>query len=110
MPPLSAAESARPWPSPSSNAREQDVQATVFADFIAPPLKLFETASRLAGKPAYWVRGESAWQACNWQDYAAQVRQAARSLLALGVEHGDAVAILSFNRVGANSNLTTCAN
>ncbi|HEX5357582.1 MAG TPA: long-chain fatty acid--CoA ligase [Aquabacterium sp.] len=98
MPPISAAESARPWPSPTSNNREQASQATVFADFIAPPLKLFETASRLASKPAYWVRGEHDWQACNWQDYAAQIRQAARALLALGVEHGDAVAILSFNR------------
>ncbi|WP_290644175.1 long-chain fatty acid--CoA ligase [Aquabacterium sp.] len=98
MPPLSAAESARPWPSPSTNAREQDLQLPVFTDFIAPPLKLFETASRLADKPAYWVRGEHDWQASTWQDYATQVRQAARSLLALGVEHGDAVAILSFNR------------
>lgn len=98
MPHLSVAESARSWPSSSTKTREQDIQANVYADFIAPPLKLFETASRLANKPAYWVRGEREWQPCIWQNYATQVRQAARSLLALGVEAGDTVAILSFNR------------
>ncbi|KGM41810.1 hypothetical protein JY96_02420 [Aquabacterium sp. NJ1] len=59
---------------------------------------MFETAGNLAGRPAYWVRGEQHWRATSWQEYAQQVKQAARALLSLGVERGDAVAILSFNR------------
>jgi long-chain acyl-CoA synthetase len=98
MPPISTAQPASPWPSPGSRQQERGTPTHDFAEFIAPPRKLFETASRLADKPAYWVRGEHQWQASSWKDYAAQVRQAARSLLSMGVEHGDAVAILSFNR------------
>ncbi len=98
MPTSSSATHARSWPSPTTSTSEQTDVATTFASFIAPPVKLFETATNLAGRPAYWVRGEQSWQATSWQDYAQQVRQAARALLSMGVERGDAVAILSFNR------------
>ncbi|MBI3383049.1 MAG: long-chain fatty acid--CoA ligase [Aquabacterium sp.] len=98
MPTLSSATHARSWPSQTPSTSEQTDVDTTFADFIAPPVKLFETAANLAGRPAYWVRGEHSWQATSWQDYAQQVKQAARALLSLGVERGDAVAILSFNR------------
>jgi long-chain acyl-CoA synthetase len=71
--------------------------ADPYRDFVAAPLKLFETAARLKSKPAYWVRDVDGWQATSWQDYASQVRAAAEALMALGVARGDAVAILSFN-------------
>lgn len=65
--------------------------------FVPPPQVLFETARRLGPHPAYHVRGADAWQSTSWQDYGEAVRQAARALLALGVQRGDAVAILGFN-------------
>jgi long-chain acyl-CoA synthetase len=68
-----------------------------YAAFVAPPLKLLDTAARLSQSPAYWTRGDTGWQATTWAQYAAEVRQCARALLAMGVQRGDAVAILSFN-------------
>lgn len=65
--------------------------------FVPPPRILLETASRLGPHPAYHVRGEHTWQGTSWQDYGEAVRQAARALLQLGVQRGDAVAILGFN-------------
>jgi len=65
--------------------------------FVPPPRILFETARRLGQHPAYHMRGSDAWQGTSWQDYGEAVRQAARALLQLGVQRGDAVAILGFN-------------
>ena len=65
--------------------------------FVPPPQVLFETARRLAAHPAYHVRGTHRWHSTSWQDYGDAIRQAARALLALGVQRGDAVAILGFN-------------
>lgn len=65
--------------------------------FVPPPRILLETARRLGAHPAYHVRDANAWQGTSWQDYGEAVRQAARALLQLGVQRGDAVAILGFN-------------
>lgn len=65
--------------------------------FVPPPRILLETARRLGAHPAYHVRDANAWQGTSWQDYGQAVRQAARALLQLGVQRGDAVAILGFN-------------
>lgn len=65
--------------------------------FVPPPQVLFDTARRLGTHPAYHVRGADAWQGTSWQAYGEAVRQAARALLQLGVQRGDAVAILGFN-------------
>jgi long-chain acyl-CoA synthetase len=48
--------------------------------------------------PAYYVKTGEAWVATPWHEYLAQVRQAARALIALGVEPGEATCILGFNR------------
>jgi long-chain acyl-CoA synthetase len=77
---------------------ERRLPADAYAGFVAPPVQLQETAQRLGKQPAYWVRGEHEWQPTSWRQYAEQVEQAARALLSLGVQQGDAVAILSFNR------------
>ncbi len=66
--------------------------------FASTPARLLATAQRLADRPAYFTRGSHGWEATRWSDYAAQVRSAARALVALGVRPGDAVCILGFNR------------
>jgi len=66
--------------------------------FISIPAQFMATSARQAAQPAYFVRDAAGWQPTSWQDYASQVRQAARALVALGVQPGDAVCILGFNR------------
>lgn len=66
--------------------------------FQSIPARFMATSERMATQPAYFERESSGWQATSWQDYARQVRQAARALVALGVRPGDAVCILGFNR------------
>jgi long-chain acyl-CoA synthetase len=65
--------------------------------FVPPPRILLETSRRLGAHPAYHVRGEQGWISTSWQTYGDEVRQAARALIDLGVQRGDAVAILGFN-------------
>ncbi len=65
--------------------------------FVPPPQVLFNTACRLGTHPAYHVRDAAGWQSTSWQAYGEDVRQVARALLKMGVQRGDAVAILGFN-------------
>ena len=58
----------------------------------------FATAARLGAQPALLRREGGKWQARSWSDYAAEVRRAARALIALGLEKGGAVAIVGPNR------------
>jgi long-chain acyl-CoA synthetase len=46
---------------------------------------------------AYGVRRDDQWVMTSWQDYADQVKAAARALIALGIGPGEAVAILGAN-------------
>ncbi|GGC70022.1 AMP-dependent synthetase/ligase [Undibacterium terreum] len=66
--------------------------------FVSAPARFLATAKRLGTKPAYYIRDQTAWQPTSWADYSEQVQAAARALLALGVQKGDAVCILGFNR------------
>ncbi len=66
--------------------------------FVSIPERLMRTAERQPMLPAYHVRKAAGWQPTSWGHYAAQVRQAARALVALGMQPGDAVCILGFNR------------
>jgi long-chain acyl-CoA synthetase len=62
------------------------------------PACLARTAQRLPDHPAYFVRQPQGWQPVSWSGLLAQVQAAAASLLALGVQRGQAVGILGFNR------------
>jgi long-chain acyl-CoA synthetase len=66
--------------------------------FEAIPQRVLGNARRLGSAPAYFVRGQSGWEATSWADYAADVRRAGAALVALGVEVGQAVCILGANR------------
>ena len=66
--------------------------------FQSIPARFVATSQRQPQAPAYFVRDAQGWQPTTWQEYAQQVRQAARALVALGVQPGDAVCILGFNR------------
>lgn len=66
--------------------------------FVAAPARLLATAQQLGAVPAYYERGASQWEPTSWSQYADQVRCAARALIALGVQPGEAVCILGFNR------------
>ncbi len=97
MPPSPLASSAPSRTPTEGDAWPAGSRKDVYAGFVSPPAQLAITAARLASHPAYWIRDDTAWLATSWTDYANQVRTAARALLSLGVERGDAVAILSFN-------------
>jgi len=64
----------------------------------ATPHCLCDTAARLGSASALFVRGADGWQATSWQALLEEVRCAARALIALGIERGQHVAILGFNR------------
>jgi long-chain acyl-CoA synthetase len=60
--------------------------------------RLHEKARRDPDAAAHFVRGAAGWQATSWAALLAEVRGAARALVALGLEPGQAVGILGFNR------------
>ena len=66
--------------------------------FISTPARFMATAQRLGDKPGYFVRGVSQWESTSWKDYAAEVNTLARALVASGVQAGQVVCILGFNR------------
>jgi long-chain acyl-CoA synthetase len=67
-------------------------------NFVSTPARFVQTALRHAEQPGYFVREAGGWQPTSWNDYADQVDAAARGLLALGVNPGDVVCVLGFNR------------
>src|SRR5258708_12369765 len=79
----------RPAPATQSNGSQP---------FISPPRRFLNTAARRGTAPAYYVHDEKGWVGTAWNVYRAEVRQAARALVALGVKDGDVVAVLGYNR------------
>ena len=49
------------------------------------PARLFAQAQRRPFEAAYFVKVDGAWRGTRWREFAAEVRRAARALLALGV-------------------------
>lgn len=62
------------------------------------PYRLRSRAEDQPQRPAYYVCQDGRWVATSWAAYAAEVKQAARALIALGVGPGTSVGILGFNR------------
>ncbi|RMG90315.1 MAG: long-chain fatty acid--CoA ligase [Chloroflexi bacterium] len=48
--------------------------------------------------PAYYVKSNQHWVPTTWRGFLNEVRQAARALIALGVQPGNTTCILGFNR------------
>jgi long-subunit acyl-CoA synthetase (AMP-forming) len=56
------------------------------------------TAHAHADRPAMARKRQGAWETITWREYREAVRRAARALVANGVEPGQGVVILAFNR------------
>ena len=61
------------------------------------PYQIINAGSARGAADAYGVRRDDQWVMTSWRDYVDQVTAAARALIALGVEPGEAVAILGSN-------------
>ena len=69
-----------------------------FKDFENIHAMLREAVDRRGGNPAYrWLTGDGQPGAVTWEEFYAQVREVAKSLIALGVRKGDKVAIVSYS-------------
>ncbi len=62
------------------------------------PRRLIEQGQKRPNSPAYYVRQGGRWKATSWKQYADEVSQAGRALIALGLEPGQTICILGFNR------------
>ncbi len=65
---------------------------------LSTPHRLVATAARLGEASAYFVRTDVAWQPTSWRSMLELVRTAARALVALGIQRGERICILGFNR------------
>ena len=75
---------------------QEDDGVVTRADTI--PARFFAQAKQRPEAPAYCAKVGGAWRATRWRDHAAEVKRAARALIALGATAGSTVAILGFNR------------
>ena len=66
--------------------------------FVPTPHKLVETVRAQGSLTAYRVLGENGWQDTDWNTYLSQIKQAARALIALGVQRHETICILGYNR------------
>ncbi len=60
--------------------------------------RLHENGRSRANAPAYYVRTKDHWVPTTWKEYLGEVRQAAKALIALGLEPKQGICILGFNR------------
>lgn len=62
------------------------------------PARFMAQAAQNPNQPAYHFKRGDVWQARTWGQYVAEVRTAAKAMMALGLEPGGTVSILGFNR------------
>lgn len=85
-------------PDPLSGTAPGQQASGTASEFMSTPARFLRTAARHADQPAYYVRDDKGWQPMSWAHYGEQVRTAARALVAMGVQPGQVVCILGFNR------------
>jgi long-chain acyl-CoA synthetase len=66
--------------------------------FDSIPRRVQLNAQHYPHTPAYYTKSEDRWLMTNWADHAQEVRVAARALIALGLQPGQAIGLLGFNR------------
>ncbi len=66
--------------------------------YVSIPHRLLVHAARQPDHPAYFVKEGGEWKGTSWAEYADQVRQAGKAMIALGLEPGGTVCILGFTR------------
>jgi long-chain acyl-CoA synthetase len=62
------------------------------------PAAIFHNAQTRPDKPAYYAKVNGSWEPTSFARYAGEVRSAAKSLHALGLQKGQTITILGFNR------------
>jgi len=62
------------------------------------PYRMIQQGKNRPQDPAYYVREAGTWKETNWGSYADETTQAGRALIGLGLEPGQTVCILGFNR------------
>src|SRR6185369_13673711 len=62
------------------------------------PHRVLRMAAERPSTIAYQAKVNGRWQPTTWQTYVAQIRSAARAMIALGLPRGHKVSILGFNR------------
>ena len=58
----------------------------------------FDQAQRMGDKPFLWAKKDREYKSLSWREAADQASAVAQALLALGVDPGDRIAIVSENR------------
>lgn len=66
--------------------------------FDSIPMRLMNQAKAIPDSPAYYVKTGDRWAKTSYREHVAEVRRAAKALLALGLGPGSTVSILGFNR------------
>ena len=56
------------------------------------------TAAQHPDRPAMKAKRDGRWHATTWREYREQARRVARGFIALGLQPGDGVSIIGFNR------------
>ena len=69
-----------------------------YASFRSLPAMFFGVARQRAERPFLWAKRNGKYQSLSWTEASEQVGQLARGLVALGLEPGDRVALVSENR------------
>ncbi len=62
------------------------------------PQLVFRNGEEMPSRPAYFEKRGGSWVPTTWRTYADEVEAAGKALIALGVEPGQTVTILGFNR------------
>ncbi len=60
--------------------------------------RLHENGRIRPNAPAYYIKSNNVWVPTSWHQFLAEVRQATRALIALGIKDDEIVTMLGFNR------------